>query len=81
MKRILILTLVFAVGLFVGLQFEQGGVTVKTEGGEWIQVHYPDGSLSEWQQSDGAVYRFLERLLEDELIEVAPQSAIKGAVT
>ena len=72
MKRTLILTLVFTVGLFVGLQFQQSGVTVRVEDGKWIQVAYPDGSLSEWQESDGAVYRFLERLLRDELIEVAP---------
>ena len=71
---------VFTVGLFVGLKFQQGGVTVKAEDGEWIQVHYPNGSLSEWQPEDGAVYRFLERLLEDELIEAAPESTLEGTV-
>ena len=67
MKRILILTLVFAVGFWLGPEFQQGGVTVNAEGAEWIQVHYPDGSLSEWQESDGAVYGFLERVLAEEL--------------
>lgn len=73
---------VFTVGLFVGLQFQEGGVRVKAEGAKWIQVQYPDGSLSEWQPLDGKVYRFLERLLEDELVQPsALQTTIDGTVT